>query len=136
MPKTELERCPHTATERFLPTFEAFPWRENRSGKSIVAEFDILVLYEQYAFFSVADNSQRMTLSASRIIISQTSGIDEIQPLVELLKNLLDGSKRDERALLERKPSICSPAMLSAQARPRSEDSSRCRRKVKVYICG
>jgi hypothetical protein len=26
---TELEKCPHTAIDRFLPTAEPFPWREN-----------------------------------------------------------------------------------------------------------
>jgi hypothetical protein len=110
------------------------PWKENRLGKSIVAEFNVLVLYQRDSLFFA--DKQRMTLSASQIIISQTSGIDAIQPLVEWLKNLHDGSKRDERALLKIGPSIFGPAVLSAQARPRSGELSCCRQKVKVYLCG
>jgi hypothetical protein len=57
--ETDLERCPHTAIDRFLPTVEPFRWRENRSRELIVAKFDVLLVHEQYSF-SFADTSRRM----------------------------------------------------------------------------
>jgi hypothetical protein len=80
--------CRLTASSQLLSHFRG---EKSRLRKSIVAEFDILVLYEEYSF-SFADNLRRMTLRASRIILSHTVGIKAIKPLVKLLNNLRDGS--------------------------------------------